>query len=587
MDSKQQPQTTDSRNAAAGNVEPKVFNEPHLPDALRQAQAYAGTGGHIVSLPELLAARANADFGNEVWNNWFTTVSEEIVFKPASKGKPVVLFVHGGGVLTSDPERIERCYRSDGRGMTSDQGSFRGAARLTWREASDLLSGRLPDGTGFPVYPFEVFKKGIPELPRRYAVVMDFSLAKQSKSGYESYEVLKEDPIFICRAGGVEAAKAYLEKSQSRHKCTKMGQWHPFSRIDASVPQGRITFLAGNLGGVGSDGSGHLSGYDSDYGIGGDANIHNRGRFIAIARCLSSSLTSLRDLPFGSHVSAEAKMAEEMKTKGVRIEATEVFASSLAAALRQALWTTHSGFGNTKDQPERRFKGFVASLPELMHARVHCGGGFDNAVWQKRFTANTEQDIVKTPDGKRVVVTVHGGGILGSPERIEKAFRMDMQSMTGCYAAKLTEREALDLLGGKLPDGTQIPVFTYDMLLKNTKEAPLPQRCAIVLDYDIAKKSPRGHVRLAYLRKDPNFIALAGGLQAANAYLNKVSKRQSTLGNFPPFTQYDYNVAQESRVLFLDANGSVLGSNGIVNMGRYVAVAPANAAGAIRKASFA
>jgi len=40
-------------------------------------------------------------------------------------------------------------------------------------------------------------------------------------------------------------------------------------------------------------------------------------------------------------------------------------------------------------------------------------------------------------------------------------------------------------------------------------------------------------------------------------------------------------------VLFLDANGSVLGSNGIVNMGRYVAVAPANAAGAIRKASFA
>lgn len=572
MESKDQPQTIEC--AVMG---PKIFNEPHLPDALRQAKAYAGKEGYVISLPELFAARVKAYFSNEIWNNWFTTASEEIVVKP-SEGKPVVLFVHGGGVLTGDPERIEKCYRSDGYGMTSDEGTFRGAARLTWREASDLLSGRLPDGTGFPVYSFDVFKKGIPQLPRRYGIVLDFALAKQTKSGYETFEVLAEDPVFICRAGGLEAAKAYLEKAKSRHNTTKMGQWHPFARVDPSVPQGRVTFMSGNFGGTGSDGSGHKSGYDADYGIGGDANIHNRGRFIAVST--RSSKNSFRDLTFSNYGALDAKKLEDMKTKSVRMEASEVFGATLPSALRQALWSTHSSFGNSKDCPERSFNGFVASLPGLLNARVQAD--FNNDIWKKRFTANSEQSIVKTPEGKRVVVTVHGGGIFGSPDRMERAFRMDTQSMTGCYAAKLTEKEAHDLLDGKLPDGTKIPVYPYESL---GKVDVLPQRCAIVMDYSLAKKSPRGYVRLANLRKDPNFIALAGGVKAANAYLDKVSKRQSTLGHYPPYGQYDYNVAQEARVLFLGADGGLLGSNGIVNMGRYVSVAPKNTSGAICSAN--
>ena len=52
--------------------EGSVFNEPHLPDALRTARAAAGGSdgeGFVVSLPQLFHARVSADFDNEIWNN--------------------------------------------------------------------------------------------------------------------------------------------------------------------------------------------------------------------------------------------------------------------------------------------------------------------------------------------------------------------------------------------------------------------------------------------------------------------------------------------------------------------------------------
>ena len=71
--------------AAQEQARPLVFNEPHLPDGLRLAQRYAASGsaGFVVSLPQLFAARVKADFGNAIWNNWYTTFSEESVVKDA------------------------------------------------------------------------------------------------------------------------------------------------------------------------------------------------------------------------------------------------------------------------------------------------------------------------------------------------------------------------------------------------------------------------------------------------------------------------------------------------------------------------
>ena len=295
--------------------EAAIFFDSYLPRALRRALDYAGDEGFVASLPQLLHARTAADYGNIIWNTWFNPNSEENVLTTA-QGNPVLATVHGGGLFAS-PERFETLFRAStdrfcALGFT---GLF--AGKITQNEARNLLRGRLPDGSDIPVYGFEEFSRGAwrasgaPSrspgessacLPRRYAVVMDFDQAKKCKSGYHEFEALKEDPLMIVRAGGAEAAAAYLDKAAARCNTAKMGCWHPFRHIDPSQPQTRVPNLAGNKGSLGSEqDDGHLHGYDSDYGIGGDSNIHNTSminiaRYVAVAPF--DAATSLRHLPF-------------------------------------------------------------------------------------------------------------------------------------------------------------------------------------------------------------------------------------------------------------------------------------------------
>ena len=59
-------------------------------------------------------------------------------------------------------------------------------------------------------------------------------------------------------------------------------------------------------------------------------------------------------------------------------------------------------------------------MPQLPHARATAD--YDNIIWNTRFTANSEESVVTTPQGNHVVVAIHGGGIYASPERFEKMF---------------------------------------------------------------------------------------------------------------------------------------------------------------------
>ena len=275
-------------------MEAAIIFESYLPDALRRALRYAGEDGFVASMPQLLHARANASYDNIIWNTWFTSNSEESVAK-TSQGHGVVVAVHGGGIFAS-PERFERTYyastdRASPEGFT---GQF--SAKISEREVRDVLDGKLPDGTEIPVYPFGEFKRGIADLPRRYAVVMDFETVRKSKRGFESFDVLRDEPLMTVRAGGVEPLAAYLDKAQARHNTTKMGNWHPFNRIDPDQPQTRVVFLAGNKGGVESEGYDRRGGYDAEYGMGGDVCMHNMARYVAVAP--RNVATSLRYLPF-------------------------------------------------------------------------------------------------------------------------------------------------------------------------------------------------------------------------------------------------------------------------------------------------
>ncbi len=270
-----------------------IIFEPHIPTALRRALQYAGDDGFVASMPALLHARTNASYDNIIWNTWFTANSEESVVT-TPQGTRVVVAVHGGGIFAS-PERFERSFHADLNRHNSEGLTGQSAAKITEQEVRDLLNGKLPDGSEIPVFQFDEFKRGITDLPTRYAVVLDFEMARKSKRGYESIDVLKDEPNMIIRAGGVEPLAAYLDRFRDRHNTNLMGNWHPYNRIDPDQPQTRILFLAGNEGGVGTDDEDdHLYGYDAEYGLGGDASMVGMARYVAVApRNVSASLQYL------------------------------------------------------------------------------------------------------------------------------------------------------------------------------------------------------------------------------------------------------------------------------------------------------
>ena len=280
----------------AVRMQARMFFEPHIPSALRRALQYAGEDGFVASMPQLLHARSNAAYDNIIWNTWFTANSEESVVR-TPQGNHVVVAVHGGGILAS-PERMERSLHADLSRDNPEGLTGQTAMKISAREARDVLEGRLPDGSEIPVYPFEEFKSGGADLPRRYGVILDFELARQAKRGYERFEVLKDEPNMIVRAGGVEPLARYLDRFQARHDTELMGNWHPYNRIDPDQPQTRIPFLAGNRGGIGSEGNdqGLSWGYDAEYGMGGDASTVGMARYVAVAP--RNVATSLRDLNF-------------------------------------------------------------------------------------------------------------------------------------------------------------------------------------------------------------------------------------------------------------------------------------------------
>jgi hypothetical protein len=292
-------------------MEAAIIFETHFPDALRRALDYAGDDGFVASMPQLLNARVNAPFDNEIWDTWFFTSNSEESVATTPQGHHVAVVVHGGGIFAT-PERFLTLYhtsvdRSSKLGFT---GLF--GAKILEQEARDIQDGRLPDGTEIPVFSFDEFKRGDADLPRRYAVVMDFEMARTSKCGYASFDELKDDPLMIVRAGGVEAAAKYLDKAKDYYDTTEMGSWHRFDDLNPNQPQTWVQFLFDCLGGASDKEQldpamrqqGNVDSWfthyrvsrDSGFGLRGDSAMINMARYVAVApRNISAGV---RHLPF-------------------------------------------------------------------------------------------------------------------------------------------------------------------------------------------------------------------------------------------------------------------------------------------------
>jgi len=337
-----------------------------------------------------------------------------------------------------------------------------------------------------------------------------------------------------------------LDKALARHNTTKYGTWHPYARVNFSEPQGRLVYLAGNEGGVGSDGSSNYTGYAEAYGIGGDANIVGRGRYIAVSKVDES--TSIGDLKY--------------RDDGKNTYARRVWAPEMASALQEA-------------QSIAGPDGFVASMPEIVHARTQAA--FGNDVWNYELSTSSDESIVNSSSGLKVV-TVHGGGIFATSERIRLSYAMDARyyHMTGDFTAMLSEKEAADLLEGLLPDGSRIPMYTFQEFKKGV--ASLTRRYGVITPFDIAKTAVEGETKVADLRDDPMVIVRCGGVKQAAAYMNKIGERWHDSSQYNRFSYLWKAKVPSSSPLFIDTidgDGGGLGANyGVMNPGNYIAVAP-------------
>ena len=284
----------------------------------------------------------------------------------------------------------------------------------------------------------------------------------------------------------------------------------------------------------------------------------------------------------------------------IRMEAEIIFEAHVPTALERAL--SYAG----ED-------GFVASMPALIHARTNAP--YDNILWNTWFSAYSEENVVTTPQGNHVVVVVHGGGIYASPERFEKMFyastdHRSEHGYTGQFAGKISQQEAREVLEGRLPDGTEIPVYPFEEFKQGI--ADLPVQYGVILDFEMARQSLCGYVEFEVLKDDPNMIVRTGGLEANVAYLDKFRDRHNTKlkGHWHPYNRIDPEQPQTG-MLFLAGNPGGVGTEvdefdpasrtqredgygsetglsggGIGGMARYVAVATRDASTSLRYLDF-
>ncbi len=252
---------------------------------------------------------------------------------------------------------------------------------------------------------------------------------------------------------------------------------------------------------------------------------------VALRQQLSPVRTpyTIEELLAGKVIDCVAKIAEKGNYIG------------LATALEEAEQTIGS-------------EGVIASLPFFLAAKSVADKG-SHDVWKRWYSVQSEENVGISPyTGGRVVIVVHGGGILTS-QRIFQAYK---EGLTPQRAAKYTEKEFSDLWYGNLPNGEKIPMYVMQDLEQGNISDPFGHY-GVIVDFDQVKATTSGYHTKEDFMKNPLVLARAGTLEYLEAYFDKAKYSKGKVGNWHRFAEIDPSTPQ-GRVLFV--NSSYYGLNG-------------------------
>lgn len=166
------------------------YNEDGFEAAYRGAVAFAGTGGRLATLPDVLEARLVSDSHAVAWSHYVTTMSSEF-YGWSSAGVPLIVVAHGVGPMT-DVETVTAVYAAG----AGDENRPRGSGRIDGDTFRQLLYGHYGD-----------------------VHVIDFrhhlASAGEYAFGPRTAEQVLANDLWVARLGGRDLAERYVARHES------------------------------------------------------------------------------------------------------------------------------------------------------------------------------------------------------------------------------------------------------------------------------------------------------------------------------------------------------------------------------------
>ena len=113
------------------------YHQDGLPAAWQQAMKFAGKGGRLATMPDIIAARLETKPGKMPWETYFTTLTAEYLGF-SKNGKRILIIAHGVGPM-STLDGVQKAYSWEYK----DRERNRRGGRITAQEFLDLEAGKF------------------------------------------------------------------------------------------------------------------------------------------------------------------------------------------------------------------------------------------------------------------------------------------------------------------------------------------------------------------------------------------------------------------------------------------------------------